>query len=578
MGCIECTRKEPNIVIQINTTGLNGKSIKSSNSNNTLKINGTLFVSEQHTDFFKKYEIISKLGEGSFGKVHKIKQLSTGNIRALKIIDKKHISLKKEEEKKLLNEIEILTLLDHPNIIKVYEYFNTEDTLFIVLEYCSGGELYDKITKYKKFSEKESAYIIKQLLSAICFCHSRNIIHRDIKPENILIKGKNDEIDLSEKKGRRKSAFKNFNEKDDGIEDKDVKSSSKEVSEVNIKKENMQASKDKESSKNLKLNQKYNKLKKENSNNLFDVKIIDFGTSLIKNTDFLKEKTGTAYYIAPEVIKNKYDEKCDIWSLGVIMYILLSGEPPFSDENDDVIFKKILLGKYNIKDGIWKNISNSAKNLIKKLLTYDSNKRPSARDLLENDDWILEHSKDSAGTELDENTLKSSIMKLSTLKNGMKLQQTCIGFIIHNLENNDEINKLLKIFKMIDSNGDGQITKEELKDGLEKELDKEIDEREISRIMAILDNDGSGYIEFQEFLRACINKKKLLDDKNLKYAFELFDISKKGKFDYKDLKRVLNKNDNNLSDEELKEIIFQVNKSEQTDFISFDQFKKMMLD
>lgn len=578
MGCIECTRKEPNIVIQINTTGLNGKSIKSSNSTNTLKINGTLFVSEQHTDFFKKYEIISKLGEGSFGKVHKIKQLSTGNIRALKIIDKKHILLKKEEEKKLLNEIEILTLLDHPNIIKVYEYFNTEDTLFIVLEYCSGGELYDKITEYKKFSEKETAYIIKQLLSAICFCHSRNIIHRDIKPENILIKGKNDEIDFSEKKGRRKSAFKNFNEKDDGIEDKDVKSSSKEVSEVNIKKENMQASKDKESSKNLKLNHKSNKLKKENSNNLFDVKIIDFGTSLIKNTDFLKEKTGTAYYIAPEVIKNKYDEKCDIWSLGVIMYILLSGEPPFSDENDDVIFKKILLGKYNIKDGIWKNISNSAKNLIKKLLTYDSNKRPSARDLLENDDWILEYSKDNAGTELDENTLKSSIMKLSTLKNGMKLQQTCIGFIIHNLENNDEINKLLKIFKMIDSNGDGQITKEELKDGLEKELDKEIDEREISRIMAILDNDGSGYIEFQEFLRACINKKKLLDDKNLKYAFELFDISKKGKFDYKDLKRVLNKNDNNLSDEELKEIIFQVNKSEQTDFITFDQFKKMMLD
>jgi len=107
----------------------------------------------------------------------------------------------------------------------------------------------------------------------------------------------------------------------------------------------------------------------------------------------LEEKLGTAYYIAPEVIKKSYNEKCDLWSCGVIMYILLSGEPPFNDSraDNDAIMKKVEIGKYDIEQGVWKSISPEAKDLIKDLLTYDPSDRISAEAALKHK-WISDNS------------------------------------------------------------------------------------------------------------------------------------------------------------------------------------------
>ena len=131
------------------------------------------------------------------------------------------------------------------------------------------------------------------------------------------------------------------------------------------------------------------------------------------DTRKLDEKLGTAYYIAPEVIKKSYTEKCDLWSCGVIMYILLSGEPPFNDPraDNDAIMKKVEAGKYDIEHGVWKSISKEAKDLIKSLLTYEPNDRISAEAGL-NHAWIT----DNAGCSLDSKSAETALGNLQNFR------------------------------------------------------------------------------------------------------------------------------------------------------------------
>ena len=130
--------------------------------------------------------------------------------------------------------------------------------MFVISELCTGGELFDRLIEVKQFSERVAANIMRQLLSAINFCHENGIIHRDLKPENILIESNN-----------------------------------------------------------------------EKDSDFFKIKVIDFGTCELFQSKMLNEQIGTSFYIAPEVLKNSYNEKCDLWSCGVILYILLSGSPTF---------------------------------------------------------------------------------------------------------------------------------------------------------------------------------------------------------------------------------------------------------
>ena len=182
----------------------------------------------------------------------------TGVQRAVKVLRKSNMD--EDEKKMLFNEIHILKNLDHPNIVKMYESFEDEKRYYIVTEICKGGELFDEIIARGKFTEKDAAVLMKQVLSCVNYCHKNNIVHRDLKPENVLLE-----------------ANKDFDQ----------------------------------------------------------IKIIDFGTSLqFDPSKFLDEKLGTPYYIAPEVLNKKYNEKCDIWSCGVILYIILSGVPPFNGAND----------------------------------------------------------------------------------------------------------------------------------------------------------------------------------------------------------------------------------------------------
>ena len=153
------------------------------------------FVSETQGNIREKYRIGSKIGDGAFGSVRKVTHRQLGEIRAVKTIHKK--SLKTEEEKQtFFNEVAVLKSLDHPNILKLYEFYQDSRNYYLITEYCSGGELFDRIISQGYFSEATAAAYMKQILSSVAYCHSQNIVHRDLKPENFLLDSVDPEANL----------------------------------------------------------------------------------------------------------------------------------------------------------------------------------------------------------------------------------------------------------------------------------------------------------------------------------------------------------------------------------------------
>lgn len=227
---------------------------------------------------------------------------------------------------------------------------------------------------------------------------------------------------------------------------------------------------------------------------------------------------GTPYYIAPEVLNKKYNEKCDIWSCGVILYILLSGMPPFNGQSDQEIMKKVRVGKFSFSDPCWANCSDKAKDLITKLLTYDCDQRPSAEAALQHP-WITEMSSQA----VDSSVAMGALTNLKTFRADQKLKQATFAFIASQLLSKSEKENLARIFKAIDKNGDGKLSKEEILEGYDQFFGKNMDKIEIEKMFDSVDIDRSGFIDYSEFVVAAMNEKNLLTNEKLQSAFKMFD-------------------------------------------------------
>jgi len=153
--------------------------------NNGVKVNSHMFVNKQDGTLRDVYKIGKVLGEGAFGEVRLCTHRETGEKRAVKVLKKD--AMDEEETAAMLNEINILRGIDHPNVVKIYEYFEDAKRFYIVTQHIEGGELFDEIIKRGTFSERDAAVLIKQLLSCVNYCHNKNIVHRDLKPENIML-------------------------------------------------------------------------------------------------------------------------------------------------------------------------------------------------------------------------------------------------------------------------------------------------------------------------------------------------------------------------------------------------------
>lgn len=305
------------------------------------------------------------------------------------------------------------------------------------------------------------------------------------------------------------------------------------------------------------------------------IKVIDFGTSChYEKGSKLKKKLGTPYYIAPEVLKRNYDEKCDVWSSGVIMYILLCGYPPFNGPNDKIIFQRVLEGKFAFPEEDWNTISKGAKDLIRRMLQYEPGKRISTQDCLSHQ-WL----KEGLNKEGKVNTTKV----LNNLKNfnaKFKLQKAIILFIISFFDLKEEKDELLKTFKALDLDHDGQLTTDELLHGYSKMMGEEDAKKEVDRIFAAIDVNNTGAIDFTEFLLATVNHKKLLSQERLTQVFKMFDTDNSGTISREEIKTFFSMGQEqgkgtNENDVFVMELIEEVDKNGDGE-ISFSEFKEMM--
>ena len=311
--------------------------------------------------------------------------------------------------------------------------------------------------------------------------------------------------------------------------------------------------------------------------NLLRIKICDFGTSKIHDRGTIQKKiVGSSYYIAPEILDKKYNEKCDLWSCGVILYILLSARPPFEGETDEEILHKVKNGKFDLKQNPFNLISKEAKDLIKNLLIMDYNKRISAEEAL-NDNWFkINKSKELFNEIKDQQMIEKFIINLKEYKSESIIQETALAYLVHNFPQIDDVINASKLFNQIDKSGDGKISKDELFNGLNKKIKSNTLKDDIDIIFNNIDSDNNGYIECEEFVRAAIDKEMFLNENILKFAFRYFDKDNSGEISYDEIEEVFKSSvqDGNVK-ESLSKIISEVD-TNGDGIISFEEFVNIM--
>ncbi|KAI9016722.1 Pkinase-domain-containing protein [Hyaloraphidium curvatum] len=285
---------------------------------------------------FREYVPIKTLGNGRFGLVKEAMHVKTGKHVAMKIINK--AQLKKHELLMIENEIEVLEKVSraHPNVIHLYAHFTIANELYLIMDLCTGGELFDLICDLGSFFEDDAQRIVHTLLDAVRHLHENGVVHRDLKPENILIRSPVDALGEGEEPPPRPA----------GTEPPP----------------------------------KFLPRR--------DIVLADFGISKMLDeghTDVLKTRIGSPGYMAPEVIKgHKYGKAVDMWAIGIITYLLLAGSMPFRDDAMFDEMQNIMLGRYAFEPKEqWENISDEAKDFIRKCLSSNPADRPTAQQALD---------------------------------------------------------------------------------------------------------------------------------------------------------------------------------------------------
>ena len=448
----------------------------------------------KNKDIRKNYEFISMLGNGSFGKVRLYRDKNFKELLfAIKTLKKEGIS--PYQFNLLKREVDILSNMDHPNIVKYFGIFEDDLFIHIVMEYLKGQDLSKIISlkNYNDFSENQMGIIIQQLLKALSFIHSKKIIHRDIKPENIL---------FSDKK------------------------------------------------------------------NLYTLKLIDFG--LAANSDQEIKTVGTPSYMSPEMIDGNVTYVSDIWSVGVIVYQMITGDLPFigKDDNNKTLYEKIKNGNYDTEILNEKDCSEEVKDFINKALQKDIKNRLTVDEAL-NHPWIKKFSINN----LDQSLINEDSIKLFIQFSKRPALHKEIFYFFAKISNETDIVDYKNVFNSFDANNKGCLSKDDLKTGLEKNK-IDIDEDTLDCIFKGLDFHNSGRISYSEFLAAMVSSKNFNKEEKIKSVFNLLRESEQNKdyITYDSLENAAKALNLNINRERIKLCFDKLN-----GHLSLEKFQKLIM-
>jgi len=458
----------------------------------------TFVTLDARDDIEKHYILGHQLGQaGQFGHALLATHRQTGEKRAVKVISKSKFSRASDRKlhfAELRNEIDVMRRMDHPNIIKLYDVYETANELYIVMEAMMGGELFDRIKEQPdgNYSEADAASVLRQIAEGLKYMHEHKIAHCDLKPDNFLFKD---------------------NSKDAAL------------------------------------------------------KIIDFGMSKwVKRRKYFKSLRGTPYYIAPEVIQGRYTEHCDMWSVGVVMFVMLFGYPPFHAESDSDIFRLILAGfdpvtKKGYKAHFPQDIpaSDQAKDLMSKLLTSDTAARLTAAEMLEHP-WLT-------GGASKTPLYKSVLNNLKDFTATSKFKTGILRIMAESMSD-AELEHLRKVFKELDEDGNGKITVTELSHAMEK-AGTVARKEELLALLKAADVDGDGTLSYEELLLTSVGRKLSAKEERLWSAFSKVDLNRDGKLSAQEIQQVLGGNM-----EEVEAMIAEVD-TDGNKVIDFDEFITM---
>ncbi|KAL3690103.1 hypothetical protein R1sor_016412 [Riccia sorocarpa] len=392
----------------------------------------TSVLQRKTEDLHKLYKLGRRLGH--FGATYFCQEKATGKAFACKTISKQKLLLQADVED-VRREIQIMHhLRGHPNVVMIRDAYEDDQNVYLVMELCAGGELFDRIVEKGTYSEAVASALIRTIVGVIAACHSLGVMHRDLNPKNFLLASNSEDAPLKAT-GFRLSVF-------------------------------------------FKPGEKF--------------------------TDIV----GSPYYIAPEMLIREYGPEADIWSAGVILYILLSGVPPFWGDTDYDLFKKILYGRVDYSSYPWPDISSKAKDLVKRMLEVNPKTRITAKEVLAHP-WIAvgvappEPSDPAAPTPLKQSSSQNTLKKMA------------VRVIADNLSE-AEIAELKEMYKAMDVDNSGNITYEDLRSGLQR---VGLSEREIHnlRCYCILqaDVDKDKLINYSEFIAANVTLQKSKEGKLL---------------------------------------------------------------
>ncbi|GMH13481.1 hypothetical protein Nepgr_015322 [Nepenthes gracilis] len=420
------------------------------------------------------YTLGRKLGQGQFGITYLCTEISTRMDYACKSISKRKL-ISKEDVEDVRREIQIMHhLAGQKNIVAIKGAYEDPLYVHIVMELCSGGELFDRIIQRGHYSERKAAELIKIIVGVVETCHSLGVMHRDLKPENFLLVNKDDD---------------------------------------------------------------------------FSLKAIDFGLSVFfKPGQIFTDVVGSPYYVAPEVLLKHYGPEADVWTAGVILYILLSGVPPFWAETQQGIFDAVLKGHIDFESDPWPLISDSAKDLIRRMLCSRPSERLPAHQVLCHP-WICKN-----GVAPDRALDPAVLSRLKQFSAMNKLKKMALRVIAESLSE-EEIAGLREMFQSMDTDNSGAITFEELKAGLRR-YGSTLKDIEIRDLMEAADVDNDGTIDYGEFIAATIHLNKLEREEHLVAAFRYFDKDASGYITIDELQQACA--EHGMSDGFLEDIIREV--------------------